>query len=221
METSERAATSAIILAGGLSRRMGADKRRLQLWGAAGPSLLAHTVDVVARLCADVVVVLNDPEAWQSLPARLVPDSYPDGGALGGICSGLVATRHAYALVVACDMPLLNPDLLGAMLARPRDYDLLVPRSLEPGAARNPLGVEPLHAIYSKVCIQPIRATLEGGQRRITAFFPQVRVAYVEPDEIQRYDSTGRSFANVNTPEQLAALQKAAARGHCPARCRR
>jgi molybdopterin-guanine dinucleotide biosynthesis protein A len=201
-------ATSAIVLAGGLSRRMGQDKRRLRLWGPDGPSLLAHTVSVVARLCDDVVVVLNDPADWRDLPVRLVPDAYADGGALGGIYTGLAAAAHGYALAVACDMPLLNTDLLAAMLARPRDYDVLVPRSLEPGAARNALDVEPLHAIYSKACLAPMRAALESGRRQIAAFFPQVRVAYVEPEEIRRYDPAGRSFFNVNTPEQLAEVER-------------
>jgi len=196
--------TSALVLAGGLSRRLGHDKRRERLWGAAGPTLLEHTVDLMARLCHDVVVVLNDPEQWPGLPARAVPDIYADGGALGGIYAGLLAARHPYALAVACDMPFLNASLLGAMLARQRDYDVLVPRSLEPGTTRNQLGVESLHAIYSKACQEPMRATLESGRRQIAAFFPQVHVAYVEPEETQRYDPTGRSFMNVNTPEQLA-----------------
>ena len=197
-------ATSAIILAGGLSRRLGQDKRRLRLWGPDQPALLEHTVQVVAQLCEEVVVVLNDPEAWAGLPARLAPDVYPDGGALGGIYAGLLAAQHGYALTVAADMPFLNPDLLGAMLMRPRDYDALVPRALRPGTARNALDVEPLHAIYAKACLEPMRATLESGRRQIAAFFPQVRVAYLEPEEIQRYDPSGRSFLNVNTPEQMA-----------------
>jgi molybdopterin-guanine dinucleotide biosynthesis protein A len=196
--------TSAIVLAGGLSRRLGRDKRGVRLWGAAGPTLLEHTVNLVARLCGDVIVVLNDPEQWPGLPARSVPDIYPDGGSLGGIYSGLLAARHPYALAVACDMPFLNPDLLGAMLARRRDYDVLVPRSLEPGTTRNQLGVESLHAIYGKGCLEPMRATLESGRRQIAAFFSHVRVAYFEPAETQRYDPHGRSFMNVNTPEQMA-----------------
>ena len=196
--------TSAIVLAGGLSRRLGQDKRRLRLWGEDGPTLREYVVGIVGRLCADVVVVLNDPGAWADLPARLAPDVYADGGSLGGIYAGLLAASYEYALAVACDMPFLEASLLGAMLARPRDYDLLVPRSLQPGSARNALDLEPLHAIYGKACLPAMRATLESGRRQIAAFFPSVRVAYVEPDETRRYDPAGRSFLNVNTPEQMA-----------------
>jgi molybdenum cofactor guanylyltransferase len=206
MEADKRA--SAIVLAGGMSRRMGQDKRRLLLWGASGPTLLAHTVSVMARVCAEVVVVLNDPDDWAGLPARLVPDIYADGGPLGGIYAGLAAAAHDYALAVAADMPFLDAGLLGAMLARPRDFDVLVPRSLRPGTARNALDVEPLHALYGKACLAPMRAALEAGRRQIAGFFPQVRVAYVEPDEIRRYDPSGRSLININTPEQVAEAER-------------
>lgn len=197
------APASAVILAGGQSRRMGQDKRRLRLWGPAGPTLLEHTVGLLAGLCDEVIAVLNDPQEWAGLPARLVSDTYPDGGALGGIFSGLVAARFEHALVVAADMPSLNPALLAAMLARPRIYDALLPRSPVPNIVRNTHDVEPLHAIYSRACLAPIRTTLESGQRMITAFFPLVRIAYVEPAESARYDPLGRSFQNLNTPEQV------------------
>jgi len=195
---------SAIVIAGGRSSRLGHDKRRLRLWGANGPMLLEHTVRLVARLCPDVVVVLNDPAAWAGLPARLVPDVYPDGGALGGIYSGLLAARHAHALTVAADMPFLSLELLAAMLARPRDYDVLVPRSPRAGAARNALDAETMHAVYGKSCLGPMRDALESGRRQIAAFFPQVRVAFFELDESRRHDPAGRSFMNVNTPAELA-----------------
>jgi molybdopterin-guanine dinucleotide biosynthesis protein A len=198
------APASAVVLAGGLSRRLGQDKRRLRLWGPAGPALLEHTLAVVGGLCADVVVVLNDPEAWPDLPARAVPDVYPDGGALGGIYAGLAAAAEGYALVVACDMPLLSPALLAAMLARHRDYDALVPRSPSPGSARNQLDLEPLHAIYARSCLAPMRAALESGRRQIAAFFPAVRLAHFAPHEVAAHDPRGLSFLNVNTVEQLA-----------------
>jgi molybdenum cofactor guanylyltransferase len=201
------ALASAIVLAGGHSRRLGQDKRRLRLWGADGPGMLEHSVQVVAGLCQDVVVVLNDPQDWAALPARLAPDIYAGGGALGGIYAGLLAAQQDYALAVACDMPFLSAALIRAMLARPRDYDVLVPRSPRPGSTRNALGIEPLHAIYSKACLGPMREMLEGGQRQIAALIAQVRAAYVEPEETRRYDPDGRAFINLNTEEQVAEAQ--------------
>lgn len=124
---------SAIVIAGGRSRRLGFDKRRLKLWGDAGPTLLEHTVALVGSLCSEVVVVLNDAEQWPGLPARMIPDAFPEAGALGGLATGLGAASSPYALAVASDMPLLNPRLLRAMLEQPHDYDALVARLLATG----------------------------------------------------------------------------------------
>lgn len=195
---------SAVILAGGRSRRLGSDKRALRLWGAAGPTLLEHTIATVGALCDEVVVVLNDPERWPGLRARVVPDRYPEGGALGGIFSGLASCAAPYALVVACDMPLLSPRLLAAMIALPRDYDVLVPRAASPAATRSRLGLEPLHAIYGHGCLGPMRAALEAGRRQIVALFPQLRVRVLDHAELAAHDPEGVSCLNINTPEQLA-----------------
>jgi molybdopterin-guanine dinucleotide biosynthesis protein A len=203
MNTELPGRASAVVLAGGQSRRLGQDKRRLRLWGEGGPTLLERTVALVGGLCPDVVVVLNDPEAWPGLPGRHVADAYADGGALGGIYSGLAAAAEEHALVVACDMPLLNERLLAALLARPRDYDVLAPRSLSAGATRNRLDLETLHAIYGRGCLGPMRAALEGGRRQIASFFPEVRVAIFEPEETRAIDPLGYSFLNINTVEQM------------------
>ncbi len=169
--------------------------------------LLEQTIHVVAPLCSDVIVVLNDAQDWRDLPARLVHDSYPDGGALGGLYSGLSAAACPYALVVAADMPLLNPALLAAMLERPRSYDVLIPRALKPATARNGWQVEPLHAIYSRACVPVLRSALEQGVRRLSDVLAMVRVAVLEPDEIVPYDPYGHSFLNINTPADLASVK--------------
>ncbi|WP_129671846.1 molybdenum cofactor guanylyltransferase [Candidatus Chloroploca sp. Khr17] len=198
---------TAVVLAGGASRRLGTDKRRLRLWGDAGPTLLEHTLAVVAPLCAEVVVVLNDASAWPDLKVRTVSDIYSDGGALGGIYSGLQAITTPYALVVACDMPLLNQTLLAAMLAWPRNYDLLVPRHATSTTTRNLAGFEPLHAIYRRTCLEPMRQVLEAGQRRIIDVYPRLDVICIEPAFWQRYDPAGQSLRSLNTPPDLAELQ--------------
>jgi molybdopterin-guanine dinucleotide biosynthesis protein A len=196
---------SGVVVAGGKSRRLGQDKRRLKLWGDAGPTLLEHTVAIIGSICADVVVVLNDPDTWPYLPARLTSDVYPDGGALGGIYSGLIAARYEHALVVASDMPLLNASLLHWMVAQPRDYDVLAPRLGM--RARNRLGVESLHAIYSRACLPPMQRQLEAGNPQIIGFFDRVRVRFIEPQTIARFDPDGLAFQNINTPDDLALVR--------------
>lgn len=203
---SQRAAVTGIVLAGGRSRRLGSDKRLLRLWGAAGPTLLERAVATLAPLCSEVVVVLNDPEGWPTLPARLVRDHYADAGPLGGIFTGLQHCRTPFALLVAADMPLLKPELLEAMLRRPRSFDALVPRSPDPGATRNSAGLEPLLAIYSRACLPTFAQALEGGERQVSAALAPLDVAIVEGDEIRRHDPEGHSFRNINTPEQLAEV---------------
>lgn len=209
MESSSASATpiAGVIVAGGRSRRMGQDKRRLKLWGADGPTLLEHTLAVLAPLCAELIVVLNDPEAWPQLTATLVGDRYPDGGALGGIYSGLAVTTQQHALVVAADMPLLNGALLRWMIAQPRDYDVLAPQLAETSQARNRLGVESLHAIYSRACLDPIAAQLDAGNPQVIGFFDQVRVQLIQPATIAELDPRGDAFRNVNTPDELERVR--------------
>jgi len=203
-----------VIVAGGRSRRFGSDKRRLRLWGDDGPTLLERTAALVGSLCDETIVVLNDEHDWPELPARKVRDAYPDAGPLSGIWSGLAAATQPYALVVAADMPLLEPELLRWMIAEPRDYDVLAPRAANDARTRNRMGAETLHAIYSRACLDPIRRVLESGERQIVAFFPSVRVRYVEPEVLARLDPGGQALRNINTPADLADIrQKQAARG--------
>jgi molybdenum cofactor guanylyltransferase len=203
---SSTAAISAVIVAGGKSRRLGQDKRALRLWGPDGPTLLEHTTTVMASLCDEVIVVLNDPQAWSALGARLVPDRFPGSGPLSGIYSGLEAARNPFVYVVASDMPLLNSQLLRWMIDHPRDYDVLVPRL--GGARHNRLGVESLHAIYGHACLEPIRAQLEAGNPQVIGFYDQVRVRIVEPDIVAQHDPEGTSFLNVNTPDDLRVVRR-------------
>jgi molybdopterin-guanine dinucleotide biosynthesis protein A len=191
--------TSGIILAGGRSTRLGQDKALLAL--PDGRSLIAHVVARLAPLVAEVVVVATDAERLGPLPARLVPDVFPGGGALGGIYAGLDAAREEHSLVVACDMPLLSLPLLRHLLAKPRDFDVLMPRLSDDQ-------VEPLHALYSKACLEQIRRQLVAGHHRIISFLGDVRVRYVEEAELRRLDPELRSFFNVNTPADLAALPR-------------
>ena len=190
---------SAVVLAGGHSKRLGRDKSLLEL---DGEPLLAREVQRLGALSDDVVVVTNDAPRYESLSlaARFVPDEKPGMGSLMGIYSGLQAVRHAHALVVACDMPFLSVPLLRHMASLAPGYDVVVPR----------LGslLEPLHAIYGKSCLPFMEELLDRGERKIVSFFRRVRVRYVNSAELDRFDPDHLSFVNVNTPQDWVRVQE-------------
>jgi molybdopterin-guanine dinucleotide biosynthesis protein A len=181
---------SGAILAGGQSRRMGRDKGQLML---NGETLVARMVRTLRVLCDDVAVVTNTPEPFARLGVRLIGDVIPGGGALSGIHAGLANARHEFTVVVACDMPFLNTELVRHMALLAPTYDAVVPRWQGE--------LEPLHAIYSRNCITPIEPLLRQGGRRIIEFYDYIRVRYLEREEILRFDPDGLSFFNVNSPQ--------------------
>jgi molybdopterin-guanine dinucleotide biosynthesis protein A len=71
--------------------------------------------------------------------------------------------------------------------------------------------IQPLHAVYSKDCLPPIRAQLERGQLQIRIFLGEVRVRYIEAGEIDRFDPRHLSFFNINTPHDLEEARGIAA----------
>ena len=187
---------------------MGRDKAFLEL---AGRPLIARIADQV-RLVSREVIVAGGSAAGDSMARyapfadRCVPDVYPGVGTLGGIHAGLEVARHDLALVVACDMPFLNPDLLAWFVDAAGDWDLVV--------LKHDQGVEPLHAVYRKTCLPAIEATIRRGERCAFAFYDQIRVRFVRPAEIAHLDAALCSFRNLNTPEEWhAAVAQAPAPG--------
>src|SRR5512136_1448034 len=149
---------SGVILAGGKSRRMGRDKGQLMLQGE---TLTARAVRTLSALTDDVILVTNTPEPFKGLSARLTGDVIPGGGALSGIHAGLTAARHEWTLVVACDMPFLNLELLRYMagLATGPSAAAVVPRWQGE--------LETLHTFYSRQCLAVIEPILHRGGGRI------------------------------------------------------
>jgi molybdopterin-guanine dinucleotide biosynthesis protein A len=177
---------SAAVLAGGMSSRLGFPKALLRL--GTGRTLIEETVRKLRRLSDDVIVVANDA-VFEVHGARRVPDLVPGAASLGGILTAVSAARQERVVVVGCDMPFLSVELLASLAAM--EGDAVVPR-----IDGYP---EPLHAVYSKVCLRAIERRVRAGELKIAGFFPEVRTRYV--DDVDR-----QSFRNVNTPEALRQM---------------
>ena len=184
---------TAAIMAGGKSKRMGQDKAWIEL---DGEPIIRRVANVLALVADEVIVVANDPR-YAALGLRVVPDRFPDGGALGGIATGVSAATHDRVLVAACDMPFLSAEVWRVLLDHRYEADVVIPR----------IGgeYETLHALYTKACLAPMERALGAGKMRVISFFDEVRVQAIDERELRVADPTLRSFTNVNTPEELAS----------------
>ena len=187
---------TSIVLAGGKSLRLGRNKALEEIGGR---RLIERVIERLARLGNDIIVVTSSRSQLPDLGVKMVIDSYPGKGNLVGIYSGLKEISSHHALVVGCDMPLLNVALLRHLTELSTGFDVVIPR------VRDEL--EPLHAVYSKNCLDPIETMLGEGKFRISDFFPAVKVRYVEGGEIDRFDPRHLSFFNINSEADLKRAQ--------------
>ena len=184
---------SAAIMAGGKSRRMGQDKAWIEL---DGEPLIKRVAGVLAEVADEVIVVANDPR-YETLGLTVVRDRYPQGGALGGIATGVAAAAHDTVLVAACDMPFLSVDVWRLLLGHAGEGDVVIPRIAGE--------FETLHALYTKACLPHMARAIAENRLRVISFFDAVRVTAIEEPELRTVDPTFRAFTNVNTPEELAS----------------
>jgi molybdenum cofactor guanylyltransferase len=183
---------TAIVLAGGKSSRLGRDKALEKI---GGKYLIERVIHSLSQLGEDIIVVTAAPNQLSDLNVEKVLDTYPRTGAKVGLCTGINASLSFYSLVVACDMPFLNIDLLRYLLDSASGYDAAIPRIGDK--------IEPLHAVYSKNCIPILEEQISKDKLKISDLFNEINVRYVEVGEIERYDPQHLSLFNINSEADL------------------
>jgi molybdopterin-guanine dinucleotide biosynthesis protein A len=182
------------VLLGGASTRMGADKARLELGGAA---LATRVARALAALFADVVLVGGEPPP--GAPGRSAADPPGPRCALRGVVGALEAARAEQVLIVAADLPLVSPELLLALVAAP-ERDVVAPRDAR--------GAQPLCALYRREpALAAARAHLAAGRLALTELLAALDTGWLEGDSLAAVDPRGLALVNVNTPEDLARLR--------------
>jgi molybdenum cofactor guanylyltransferase len=185
-----------LVLVGGQSERMGRAKEMLTF---RGETFFAHTVALLQNFCREIIVV-SRPE--QPLPERpgikVITDEIPGQGPLGGLVSGLATSGDDWHLVLACDLPLLQSEILQLLIDNTPGVTAVVPRALGK--------LQPLAAAYSQACLTPARQVLASGKRSLTALLDKVPVKILEESDLRRVDEGLISFTNVNTAEEYEEL---------------
>ena len=180
---------SGIILAGGLSRRMGRNKSELCI---NGKTLLQIQADKLFALGIEDVM-LSGADCPALPGARVVPDEYTGRGPLGGIHACLRAAENPACLVLSVDVPLIQPTTL-AQLCRAHRGGVTVLRhgNME----------EPLIGVYDRAVAEGIAALLEAGKGAVCGLREMVLwncFDYFGPEEL---------LINCNTPEDFASAKR-------------
>jgi molybdopterin-guanine dinucleotide biosynthesis protein A len=176
------------VLAGGRSSRMGRDKALIEF---NGEPMLVRTARQVQK-AAVTATIIGSPDRYGHFGLEVIPDREPGLGPLGGIETALSLGRASWNLVVACDMPDLEPSLLKALVDRAVNSlaDAVIARTSRP---------EPLCAVYSLSCAAHFGACIERGSLKMMEALEGLRIAW-HPLE-NRHELT-----NLNTPMDLGAF---------------
>jgi molybdopterin-guanine dinucleotide biosynthesis protein A len=177
---------------------MGTNKAFLRI---DGERLIDRTVRIFREMFKEIILVTNSPLEYLDQDVEIVTDIYKGKGALGGIFTGIFYASENQSFVSACDMPFLNRSFIEYMTGLAKDYDIVVPHTAE--------GFQPLHAIYSKNCLAPIKKNLLEDKLKVTGFYKGRKLFIIEEEVLRSFDPEGRMFFNVNTQEDLGMLAPA------------
>ena len=181
---------------------MGEDKALKTFLG--GP-LIQRVIERLSPIADELIVTTNRPDDYTFLKLPLVSDLKPGRGALGGLYTAIASANHRIVAVVACDMPFASTMLLKEASR------LLIEEGVDVVIAKSEEAYEPLHAVYRReTCLPAIEAAIDADQWKVIAWFPNVKVRVLIPDEVKRYDPSGLAFWNVNTPEEFMEAEKIA-----------
>lgn len=188
-----------ILLAGGKSRRMGFDKRFLEL---GGQTLVRRVLSVYERLFNEILVVVAEPvPELADIGHRVVTDLIPNCATLGGLYTGLSLSRSPRSFAAACDMPFLNVDLISHLLRSYND-DVVMPKLAT--------GLQPMHAVYGKTCLPYFEQMLANNDLSIQSVLghDELKVRLVPEEVLRTFDPPLLSFLNLNTPEDATQARQ-------------
>ena len=190
------------VLAGGRSQRMGKDKAQIR-WNSG--TLLEHSIGILEKVASKVFVV-GGVHA-ENPPAMVLADKYPDSGPLAGIHTALTHTNTDWNMVLAVDLPLVTPALLGLIV---EDCCGNPSVAVVPKVGGR---LQPLCAAYHCNLLPEIQNAIDEGRLSIHRLLEQ-RIAGImskntgnirvlEEDEMIAQGFRPEMLVNVNTPEDL------------------
>ena len=183
---------TALILAGGESRRMGHDKANLKLFEQ---TLLLHVASALQPLFADIIISTRKHRS--DCDFRQILDNPAHQGPLAGLAAGLEQAKTPWVFAVACDMPFISAQLVEYLSGFRGNYDAVVP--VIKGYP------QPMAAFYSKQILGTLHDLLNDGEAHsMRELLDNLSVNYVDEETLKAHDPILQSFFDLDTPQDMA-----------------
>ncbi len=184
-----------IVLAGGLSRRMGGVDKGLQM--LRGRPMIAGVLERLAPQVSEIIINANQNlERYRAFSRPVVSDEIGGfAGPLAGLHAGLKIARHAYVVTVPCDSPFLPADLVASLFAA------LQERGADLAVAKTGDQPHPVFSLCRRSLLPHLTEFLRRGDRKVDLWHATLKVDKV------RFDDEAEAFSNINTPEELKSFE--------------
>ncbi len=188
---------TAVILCGGKSQRMGTDKALLKI---GGKYLIVSIIEALESIFSEVILVTNHKEKFDGIEKlkgyKMAEDLYPLCGPMGAIYTSLINSSKEFCFVTACDLPIINTDLILKMYEEIQDAQGMV---CERGGF-----IEPLYAFYHQSVTESFKRQMDSGRYRIIEVYKELSIKKHQINE----EDFKIFLTNLNTPEDLEAFEK-------------
>ena len=179
------------MLAGGASSRMGKDKGLCEF---KGKSLVYYAIEALLPICDTIIISSNNTEDYQKFGFDVVVDQHKNIGPIGGIYSSLHKSITQHNLILSCDTPFVNTQLLKHIIQNIDNYDIVVP---EHGDSY----IEPLAGYYSSAIKNTLLQSIKKEDYKLMNLFSKVKFKSIKVDSIHGFSN--KLFKNLNTPNDL------------------
>ena len=165
---------TAIILAGGKSSRMKQDKGLMLL---EGKPMIQHVIDAVEHLVDEVIIIAND-EVYNYFGYSVYHDLVKGKGPLAGIYTGLSYSTSETNIVLSCDVPYVNAELIELLLHEHKNHDIVIPEKEN--------RTHQLISIFSKSCLTSFKEAIEKDDLKLLNAFKNLNLNIVDANHFDK-----------------------------------
>lgn len=182
-----------IVLSGGKSSRLGTEKG-LALYG--GKPLVSYSIEALRPLCGVILLSANSElDSYREYGLEIVQDKVTGIGPMGGLLACLKQSKTQHNLVLSCDIPFVETELLSYLLSQLENDQVVVP-------THNEGKIEPLCGYYNTNAISKLEESVYSGNYKMIDFFKTIKLKTVLIERSLAFFNE-QLFYNINTTKQI------------------